>query len=92
MHESALGRSTRRSSGVRPSLRNSGARPTRSVDNSSPWISRRFHSPAHIAELVTATGARNGRPSWTYSDIRTRLYPAALARAYPQGRACVSSI
>jgi SpoVK/Ycf46/Vps4 family AAA+-type ATPase len=37
-----------------------------------------------ISELVAATGARGGHPSWTYSDIRTRLYPAALARAYPQ--------
>lgn len=37
-----------------------------------------------IAELVAATGARNNHPSWTYSDIRTRLYPAALAKAYPQ--------
>ncbi len=37
-----------------------------------------------ISELVTATGARGGHPTWTYSDIRTRLYPAALAKAYPQ--------
>jgi AAA+ superfamily predicted ATPase len=37
-----------------------------------------------IAELVAATGARGGAPSWTYSDIRTRLYPAALAMVYPQ--------
>ena len=41
--------------------------------------------PAQIAQLVTATGARSGLPSWTYSDIRTRLYPAALAKAYPHG-------
>lgn len=38
---------------------------------------------AQISELVAVTGARASRPSWTYSDIRTRLYPAALARAYP---------
>lgn len=37
-----------------------------------------------IAQLVEATGQRQGHPSWTYSDIRTRLYPAALAKAYPQ--------
>ena len=37
-----------------------------------------------LAELVAATGARPGHPTWTYSDIRTRLYPAALAKAYPQ--------
>nr|WP_294863785.1 ATP-binding protein [uncultured Pseudogulbenkiania sp.] len=41
-----------------------------------------------IAELVTATGARGNHPSWTYSDIRTRLYPAALAKAYPQEPLC----
>jgi AAA+ superfamily predicted ATPase len=40
---------------------------------------------AQIAELVAATGARGSLPPWTYSDIRTRLYPAALAKAYPQG-------
>ncbi|POF30245.1 AAA family ATPase [Roseibium marinum] len=39
--------------------------------------------PAQIAELVAATSARASHPSWTYSDIRTRLYPAALAKAYP---------
>lgn len=36
-----------------------------------------------ISELVAATGACDGHPPWTYSDIRTRLYPAALAKAYP---------
>lgn len=41
-------------------------------------------SPGELAELVAATGARAGHPPWTYSDIRTRLYPAALAKAYPQ--------
>jgi AAA+ superfamily predicted ATPase len=40
-------------------------------------------SAAQIGQLVAATGARPGLPGWTYSDIRTRLYPAALARAYP---------
>jgi SpoVK/Ycf46/Vps4 family AAA+-type ATPase len=38
---------------------------------------------AHVAELVRLTAGRDGHPCWTYSDIRTRLYPAALARAYP---------
>jgi len=33
--------------------------------------------------LVDRTGARQGQPEWTYSDIRTRLYPAALALAFP---------
>ena len=36
-----------------------------------------------ISHLVAATDAKNGEPSWTYSDIRTRLYPAALALAFP---------
>ncbi|MEH0294805.1 ATP-binding protein [Agrobacterium sp. CCNWLW71] len=38
---------------------------------------------ANLADLVRLTASRDGRPCWTYSDIRTRLYPAALARAYP---------
>ncbi|MDA9399204.1 MULTISPECIES: AAA family ATPase [Bradyrhizobium] len=40
--------------------------------------------PTQISELVAATGARGSYPAWTYSDIRTRLYPAALAKAFPQ--------
>jgi hypothetical protein len=39
---------------------------------------------AQISDLVAMTGARGGKPAWTYSDIRTRLCPAALAKAYPQ--------
>ena len=42
-------------------------------------------SGAQIAHLVDATGPRGGLPGWTYSDIRTRLYPAALALAFPDG-------
>jgi hypothetical protein len=38
---------------------------------------------AQISRLVAATDTKNGQPSWTYSDIRTRLYPAALAVAFP---------
>ena len=34
-------------------------------------------------------GPRSGQPGWTYSDIRTRLYPAALAKAYPDERPAV---
>ena len=41
-------------------------------------------APAQIAQLVKATAAYQDRPGWTYSDIRLRLYPAALAKAYPQ--------
>lgn len=36
-----------------------------------------------IEELVTATGPQSKRPGWTFSDIRTRLYPAAMAQAFP---------
>ena len=36
-----------------------------------------------LAELVRLTGSQGDFPPWTYSDVRTRLYPAALARAYP---------
>jgi len=40
-------------------------------------------NPKQISSLVSATGERDGFPTWTYSDIRTRLYPAALAKAFP---------
>jgi len=36
-----------------------------------------------IAELVEASGPKNDRPGWTYSDFRTRFYPAAAAQAFP---------
>ena len=38
---------------------------------------------SQIKALVAATGAKSSNPGWTYSDIRTRLYPAALASAFP---------
>ena len=39
---------------------------------------------AQLADLVRITGSRGiGQPTWTYSDIRTRLYPNALASAFP---------
>lgn len=40
-------------------------------------------SARQIEDLVTATGPHTKRPGWTFSDIRTRLYPAALAQAFP---------
>jgi len=40
---------------------------------------------AQVEKLVAATGGGEGGPDWTFSDIRTRLYPAALAKAYPDG-------
>jgi len=36
-----------------------------------------------VDELVRITGAREGRPGFTFSDIQTRLVPEAIARAYP---------
>lgn len=36
-----------------------------------------------IEELVAATGPHSKRPGWTFSDIRTRLYPAAMAKVFP---------
>ncbi len=39
--------------------------------------------PAVIEELVTITAPHEGRPGFTFSDIRTRLLPMAVARAYP---------
>lgn len=36
-----------------------------------------------IEDLVAATGPHNKRPGWTFSDIRTRLYPTAMAKAFP---------
>lgn len=39
-----------------------------------------------IKFLVEATGHRHDSPGWTYSDIRTRLYPAALSLAFPHER------
>ncbi|WP_414096450.1 AAA family ATPase [Pandoraea apista] len=40
-------------------------------------------SSADVDKLVSATAARDGMPGWTYSDIRTRLYPAAVSMAFP---------
>lgn len=39
-----------------------------------------------LRDLVKATGEHDGVPAFTFSDIQTRLLPAAIARAYP-GRA-----
>lgn len=41
-------------------------------------------TPPQIAALVAATAASGSTPSWTYSDLRTRLYPAAVALAFPE--------
>jgi SpoVK/Ycf46/Vps4 family AAA+-type ATPase len=36
-----------------------------------------------LDDLVAATGPRDGAPGFTFSDIQTRLLPAAISRAYP---------
>lgn len=36
-----------------------------------------------IRELVRLTGAQDGRPGFTYSDLRSKLLPDALCRAFP---------
>ena len=36
-----------------------------------------------LEELVKLTGPCGDMPTWTFSDITTRLYPAALAHAFP---------
>lgn len=41
-------------------------------------------SDTEINELVSATGPHGNQPGWTFSDIRTRLYPGALAQAFPE--------
>jgi AAA+ superfamily predicted ATPase len=40
-------------------------------------------TPASIRNLVTLTGARDGRPGYTYSDLTQRLVPAAVLHAFP---------
>ncbi|WP_340613955.1 ATP-binding protein [Xenorhabdus thailandensis] len=40
-------------------------------------------STVEINKLVKATAASGTKPAWTYSDIRTRLYPAAVSLAFP---------
>lgn len=40
-------------------------------------------SETEIKKLVEATSATRTKPAWTYSDIRTRLYPAAVSLAFP---------
>lgn len=40
-------------------------------------------SATEIGKLVKATAATATKPAWTYSDIRTRLYPAAVSLAFP---------
>ena len=45
-----------------------------------------------LDQLVEATAGNDTRPPFTYSDIRARLYPAALARAFPSRPLCFEDI
>ena len=49
-------------------------------------------SAAQIDQLVRVTGGSSVKPPFTYSDIRTRLYPAALARAFPSRPLCFDDL
>jgi SpoVK/Ycf46/Vps4 family AAA+-type ATPase len=40
---------------------------------------------AQFDELVALTGPTAHAPGWTYSDFRSRFYPAAVAKAFPDG-------
>ncbi|QEY17560.1 AAA family ATPase [Cellvibrio sp. KY-GH-1] len=40
-------------------------------------------SATEINRLIQSTAATETKPAWTYSDIRTRLYPAAVSLAFP---------
>lgn len=40
-------------------------------------------SKEQIGQLVELSAESETAPGWTYSDFRSRLYPAALARAFP---------
>jgi SpoVK/Ycf46/Vps4 family AAA+-type ATPase len=43
-----------------------------------------------LDKLVNLTGPKAGQPGWTYSDIRTRLYPTAMAKAFPSRAVCAA--
>lgn len=36
-----------------------------------------------VRELVRLTGATDGQPGFTFSDLRSKLLPDALCRAFP---------
>lgn len=38
-----------------------------------------------LDQLTSLTGPGDGAPGWTFSDFRTRFYPAAVAKAFPDG-------
>ena len=49
-------------------------------------------TPEQIDQLVEVTASHGERPPYSYSDIRARLYPAALARAFPTRALCFDDL
>ena len=49
-----------------------------------PRLSELGFSQSDIDAIVTATGPRDGRPGFTYSDLTQRLIPGIVLDAYPQ--------
>lgn len=49
-------------------------------------------TPEQIDQLVEVTASHGERPPFSYSDIRARLYPAALARAFPARALCFDDL
>lgn len=49
-------------------------------------------SEDELDKLVLATGSQGQQPPWTYSDIRIRLYPVALAKSFPQRALCFTDL
>ena len=41
-------------------------------------------------KLVALTGSHDGQPGFTFSDLRSRVLPAALGRAFPDRALCSS--
>jgi SpoVK/Ycf46/Vps4 family AAA+-type ATPase len=50
----------------------------------APRLAGLGFSTADIEAMVEATGPRNGRPGFTYSDLTQRLIPGLVLDAYPE--------
>jgi AAA+ superfamily predicted ATPase len=48
-----------------------------------PRLAELGFAPTEIDPIVAATGARNGGPGFTYSDLTQRFIPAVVLDAYP---------
>ena len=49
----------------------------------APQLAQLGFGDSDIEAIVAATGPRNGRPGFTYSDLRHRLIPGLVLDAYP---------